>query len=155
MTMNLNSPLIAMYCSRMRPTEKCGSFHTDPLSDSCRSMPASNKFQLGPAVQNALQRYFQIRLEEKGEIGQRGEIIKTAHPFGRAAAHDVARERRENITVAQYDIAGAQEREQMPFVAVGKSVAWIRLNVVGVSNSRFLPLLVADFTSSEEFHSLK
>jgi len=31
----------------------------------------------------------------------------------------------------------------------------MRLKVVGVSSSRFLPLLVADFTSSDEFHSLK
>src|SRR3954468_2956613 len=31
----------------------------------------------------------------------------------------------------------------------------MRLNVVGVSSCRFFPLLVADFTSSEEFHSLK
>src|SRR5579884_3491703 len=31
----------------------------------------------------------------------------------------------------------------------------MRLNVVGVSNSRFLPLLVALLTRSDEFHSLK
>src|SRR5579871_979684 len=36
-----------------------------------------------------------------------------------------------------------------------KSVAWIRLNVVGVNISFFLPRRVVCRTSGEEFHSLK
>ncbi len=35
-----------------------------------------------------------------------------------------------------------------------KSVAWIRLKVVGVNISFFLPRRVACRTSGEEFHSL-
>src|SRR3954454_23253068 len=35
-----------------------------------------------------------------------------------------------------------------------KSVAWRRLNVIGVSDFFFLPILVAAFTSAEEFHSV-
>ena len=36
-----------------------------------------------------------------------------------------------------------------------KSVAWIRLKVVGVNISFFLPRRVVRRTSGEEFHSLK
>ena len=39
-------------------------------------------------------------------------------------------------------------------VRSAKSVAWIRLNVAGVSSCFFLPRLVVSFTSGEEFHSL-
>ena len=67
-----------------------------------------------------LQRHLQIRLEEKREVGQRGEIVNAAHPFRRAAARHVARERGENVAVAQHDVARAQQRQQMAFVAVGK-----------------------------------
>src|ERR687888_1974026 len=35
-----------------------------------------------------------------------------------------------------------------------KSVAWSRLNVIGVSAFFFLPVLVAAFTSADEFHSV-
>src|SRR5438874_6198661 len=35
-----------------------------------------------------------------------------------------------------------------------KSVAWSRLNVIGVSAFFFLPALVAAFTSADEFHSV-
>jgi hypothetical protein len=36
-----------------------------------------------------------------------------------------------------------------------KSVAWMRLKVVGVSNWRFFPFRVDSFTRSLEFHSVK
>src|SRR5687767_9716609 len=36
-----------------------------------------------------------------------------------------------------------------------KSVAWIRLNVIGVSMRFFLPRRVTSRTSGDEFHSLK
>src|SRR2546423_15693898 len=40
-------------------------------------------------------------------------------------------------------------------VRSAKSVAWIKLNVVGVSNCFFLPRLVVFLTRGDEFHSLK
>ena len=43
-----------------------------------------------------------------------------AHPFRRAAAHDVAREGGEDVAVAQHEVAGAQQRHQLPLVAVGE-----------------------------------
>ena len=78
------------------------------------------KFQLRAAFQNAVERHFQVRLEKKRHVGQRGEIVIAAHPFGRTAAHHVARKRGENVAVAQHHVAGAQQRQQMAFVAVGE-----------------------------------
>jgi hypothetical protein len=40
-------------------------------------------------------------------------------------------------------------------VRSAKSVAWIRLNVIGVSMRFFLPRRVTSRTSADEFHSLK
>ena len=74
--------------------------------------------QLRPAIQNALERHFQVGLEEEGQVGQGGEIVDAAHPFRRAAAHHVAREGGEDVAVAQHDIAGPQQRHQVPFVAI-------------------------------------
>ena len=50
----------------------------------------------------------------------RGKIINAAHPFRRAAADGVAGEGGENVTVAQHDVTGAQQRDQLPFVTVGE-----------------------------------
>ena len=83
-------------------------------------MPASKYFNCGPAVQDALERHFQVGLEEEGEVGQRGEVVDAAHPFGRAAADHVAGKGGEDVAVAQDDVAGAQQRHQVPFVAVGE-----------------------------------
>ena len=77
-------------------------------------------FQLRPAIEDALQRDFQVGFEEKRQVRQRREIVNAAHPFGRAAAHDVARERGEDIAVAQHEVTGAQQRNQMPFITVGE-----------------------------------
>ena len=66
------------------------------------------------------ERNFQIGFEKERQVRQRGEIINAAHPLRRATAHHVAGERGENITVAQHDVTGAQERQQMAFVAIGK-----------------------------------
>ena len=78
------------------------------------------KFQLRAAFQNAVERHLQVRLEKEHDVRQRGEIVDAAHPVRRTTAHHVARERGENIAVAQHDVAGAQQRQQMAFVTVGE-----------------------------------
>ena len=78
------------------------------------------KFQFRTAFENPVQRNFQVRFEKQREVGLRGETVNAANPFRRAAARHVARERRESIAVAQHDVTGAQQRQQMAFVAVGK-----------------------------------
>ena len=83
-------------------------------------MPASKYFNCGPAIEDALERDLQVGLEEEGQVGQRGEVVEAPHPFGRAAADDVAGEGGEDVAVAQDDVAGAQQRHQVALVAVGK-----------------------------------
>ena len=76
--------------------------------------------QLRTAIENALQGSLQRRFEEKDHVGHGGKIIDAAHPFRGAAANGVAGERGENVAIAQNEIAGAQERKELAFVAVGK-----------------------------------
>jgi hypothetical protein len=107
-----------MYCSRMRPWKIL------KLSYGIGRQPQIHarleKFQLGAAFENPVQRHLQIRLEKHREVRLRGEAVNAAHPFRRAAARHVARERGENVAVAQHDVARAQQRQQMALVAVGK-----------------------------------
>ena len=49
-----------------------------------------------------------------------GEVVHPAHPTCRASANDVTRERCEDISIAQHQIACAQQRDQLPFVAVAE-----------------------------------
>ena len=67
-----------------------------------------------------MQGNFEVRLEEKGQIGQGGKVIEAADPLGRAAAHDVPAKCGENVTVAQHEVASAQQWDQVPLVAIGK-----------------------------------
>lgn len=77
-------------------------------------------FQLGPAIENALERDLEAGLEEEREVGQRGEIVEAADPFPRTAADDVARVGGEHVAVAEHEIAGAQQRHELAFIAVGE-----------------------------------
>ena len=56
--------------------------------------------QLRPAIQNALERDFQVCLEEKGQVRQGREAVDAPHPLRRAAAHHVAPEGGEDVAVA-------------------------------------------------------
>ena len=77
-------------------------------------------FELRAAIQNALERDLQVRFEEKRHVRQRREIVNAAHPFRRATADGVARESGENVAIAQHDVAGAQQRNELPLVTVRK-----------------------------------
>src|ERR1700722_38536 len=72
------------------------------------------------AIEDALERDFQLRLEKESQVRMRGETVEAAHPFGRAAAHGVAGECGKNVAVAKHDVTSAQERDELPFIAVGK-----------------------------------
>src|SRR5262249_12481490 len=58
------------------------------------------EFQLRPPIQDAVQRHFQISLEEERQVGQRGEIVNAAYPRRRAPAHDIAPKSRKDIPIA-------------------------------------------------------
>src|SRR5213078_225398 len=66
-------------------------------------------FQLRPPVEDALQRNFQIGLEEKGHVWQRGKVINATHPFRRTSPDNVTGEGSEDIAIAEHDVAGAQQ----------------------------------------------
>jgi hypothetical protein len=74
--------------------------------------------QLLTPVQNPAQRHFELRLEEEDHVGHGGEAVEPAHPGRRATAHHVAGERGEDVPVAQHQVARAQQRQQLPLVAI-------------------------------------
>src|SRR4051794_29136700 len=75
-------------------------------------------FQCGAALQDSLQGNLQIRLKEKGDVRKRGEIVNSADPLRGAAPRGVPREGRKYIAIAEDDITGAKQRNELPFVAI-------------------------------------
>ncbi len=76
------------------------------------------KLELRPTLEDAMQRHFEARLEKKREVGKRCEVVEPAHPLGRTPPHRVARERGEDVAIAQHEVARAQQRHELPFVSV-------------------------------------
>src|SRR5262249_21142900 len=77
-------------------------------------------FQLGPPIQDAAQRYVQAGLEEEGQVGQSSKIVNASHPFRRTTPHHVSGKCSEDVTVAQNQVTGAQQRDQLPLVTIRK-----------------------------------
>jgi hypothetical protein len=77
-------------------------------------------FQLWTPIENALKGNFELGLKEKSDVWMGGVIIDTADPLGRTTADDVAGKSGEYVTIAEDDITGAQERNELAFVTVGK-----------------------------------
>ena len=71
-------------------------------------------------VQNPLQRRFQARFEEEGQIRLRCEAVEVPHPIRRAAPHDIPCKGGVDVAVAEDDIPGAQQGNQVSFVTVGE-----------------------------------
>ena len=94
--------------------------------------------QLRPSVQDALQRHLERGLEKKHQVRHRRKIIDAPHPFRRAAPHRVPAEGGEDIAVAQDQVTGAQQRDQLPFIAVGEIGGMDQAERVG---RKQLPLL--------------
>ncbi len=84
-----------------------------------------------------------------------GKAVKLLDPVAVHPAHRIPGQRGKNVAVAEDEIPGAEQRENLPLIAIGEIRAWISENVVGVSSWRFLPFEVDFLTRMEEFHSVK
>ena len=58
--------------------------------------------------------------EEEGDVGQDREIVHFADPFRGATADDIAGEGGEDVAVAQHEVAGLEQGEQLALVAIGE-----------------------------------
>ena len=63
---------------------------------------------------------FERHAEVKGDVGMDREAVELLHPIAIHAAHGVAGQRGENVAVGQHEVAGAEQRQDLPFVAVGE-----------------------------------
>ena len=77
-------------------------------------------FEGGTPFEDAVQGDFERDAKVKGDVGQDGETIKLGHPVAIYPADGIARQRGEKVAVGEDDIAGAEEREDLPLVAIGE-----------------------------------
>jgi hypothetical protein len=74
--------------------------------------------ELRAAIQDALEGNFQVGLEEKGHVRQRRKVVDAADPLRGTAAYGVAGEGREYIAIAQDDIPGAEQGNELALITV-------------------------------------
>ena len=77
-------------------------------------------FEHGATVKDAANGDLRVDFEEKCDVRLRGKSIVVMHPIRIASANDVAGKSGEKISVGENDIAGAEQRPNLSFIAVGK-----------------------------------
>src|SRR5688572_14818321 len=82
--------------------------------------PRFEILQLRTSIQYALQRHFELRLEEERYVRMQREVVDAAHPFRRTTPHDIPCECGKNVSIAKHDVARAQQGNELPLVAVSK-----------------------------------
>jgi len=83
-------------------------------------MPASWWFEGRSVVEDAGEGDFEAGLEEEGEVGEGGEAVDATDPFLGATSDDIAGEGGEDEAVAEDDVTGLEEGNELAFVAVGE-----------------------------------
>ena len=71
-------------------------------------------------IQDAVERDFEMRAEEEGDVGQSSKAVKAAYPGLGASANDIPSEGREDVPVAEHQIPRLEQRQELALVAVGK-----------------------------------